>query len=394
MRNVIGQAVSGSDFFGRPQIISKIRRAIHNGDWIYLSAPRRVGKTSIMYFLQDNPGANEQYVYAITESIDSIDGFYKELAKQVIDSPAFRTMSKVTDALKKVAGSLLQRINLKVSIPFLDVSLDKGEAVNFQTDLEKLLEELNLDGSKLIIMVDEFTETLDNILLKHGKQEARRFLQLFRDLSHNRKLANKVQFLLTGSIGLQPLVKKLDASDLVNQLHYIDVQPLTEEEACKLFRNVIEPESIPIDDETIRYILQKIDWLMPFHVQLLVQEVIDVYESNGGPIDYEKAEKAFQQVFHQRNKIYFEQYYERLKKRLEPGAEYQFVHDVLNRATEEAPLEKAVVHDLAVKHGLSDNYKATIESLEYDGYLHQTTDGNAYRFNSSILKIWWKKYVC
>lgn len=375
-------------------MVSKLRRAIRNGSGVYLSAPRRVGKTSIMHFLRDNSEADQQYVYAITQSIDSVDGFYKEIAKQVIDSPAFRTMSKVTDTLKKVAGGLLQRINLKVSVPFLDVSLDKGDPVNFQTDLEKLLEELDLGGSKLIIMVDEFTETLDNIFLKHGKQEARRFLQTFRELMHNRKLTDKVQFLLTGSIGLQPLVKKLEASDLVNQLQYVDIPPLTEGEAHILFRRLIEPETIQIDDETVSFILQKIDWLMPFHVQLLVQEVIDVYESSGNPIDRAKADKAFQQVFHQRNKIYFEQYYERLKKRLEPGAEYQFVHEVLNRATEEIPLEKSVVHDLAVKHGIASSYEATIESLEYDGYLHLTADNQAYRFNSSILEFWWKKYVC
>ena len=114
---------------------------------------------------------------------------------------------------------------------------------------------------------------------------------------------------------------------------------MTEDEAHILFRRLIEPEIIQIDDETVSFILQKIDWLMPFHVQLLVQEVIDVYESSGNPIDRAKADKAFQQVFHQRNKIYFEQYYKRLKKRFESGAEYQFMHEVLNRATEEMPLE-------------------------------------------------------
>ena len=226
-----------------------------------------------------------------------------------------------------------------------------------------------------------------------ARSEARRFLQLFRELNHNRKLSQKVQFLLTGSIGLQPLVKKLDASELVNHLRYIDIPPLTDEEAISLFRKLTEPEGIQIDKETIKFLLDKIDWLMPFHVQLLVQEVIDVYESSENPIDSVKAERAFQQVFHQRNKIYFEQYYERLKKRLEPGAEHQFVLDVLNRATEEMPLEKSVIYDLAVKHGLLASYKATVESLEYDGYLYQTSDNKAYRFNSSILKIWWKKYV-
>lgn len=394
MRNIVGQAVSGDDFFQRPQIIRKIQRAIRNGNQIYLSAPRRVGKTSIMNYLRDQPESGQHYVYAITQSIDSIDDFYKELARQVIDSPAFRTMPRVSEALKKVAGSLLQRISLKISIPFLDVSLDKGQPVNFQADLEKLLEEIDLDGDKLIILVDEFTETLDNVMIKHGKQEARRFLQTFRELMHNRKLTDKVQFLLTGSIGLQPLVRKLEASDLINQLMLIDIPPLSSDEACALFMKLIEPETIDINDETVRFLLNKIDWLVPFHVQLLVQEVIDIYESIGNPIDIPKAERAFEQLFHQRNRIYFEQYYERLKKRLEPGPEYQFVHDVLNRAALDLSIEKAVVHDLSVKSGIAENYKATIESLLYDGYLSETADNTEYRFNSSILKTWWKKYVC
>jgi hypothetical protein len=242
-------------------------------------------------------------------------------------------------------------------------------------------------------MVDEFTETLDNILIVHGKQEAKKFLQTFRELMHNRKLTNKVQFVITGSIGLQPLVQKLAASDLINQLQLIDVPPLTEEEACLLFRKLIEPENVQIDDATISFILNKIDWLMPFHVQLLVQEVIDLVDSAGNPIDEAKAEKAFEQVFHHRNKRYFVEYYERLTKRLEPGAENLFVHEVLTRTASENTLEKAVVHDLAVKHSFTEQYKATMESLLYNGYLHETPDALAYRFNSTILKTWWKKYV-
>ncbi|WP_375447376.1 AAA family ATPase [uncultured Fibrella sp.] len=394
MRNIIGQAVSGSDFFDRPQVIKRIRRAIRNGNQVYLSAPRRVGKTSIMHHLSDNPEPGEHYVYAITQSVDSLDGFYKELAKQVIGSDAFGRLGRTGKTIKNGFTDLLQRISLKVNVPMVgELSLDKGTQTSIQTDFTTLLEELDLEGGKLIILVDEFTETLDNILIKHGKQEAKRFLQSFRELMHNRKLTGHVQFLLTGSIGLQPLVKKLEATDLINQLNIIDVPALTEDEACHLFRQLVDQEDVTIDDETVRYILRKIDWLMPFHVQLLALEVIDVHESAGSPIDQRKADKAFDQVFHQRNKIYFEQYYDRLKKRLELGPEYQFVHELLNRAANVPTLDKAIVHDLAVKHAFADQYKATLESLLYDGYLHETADGSAYRFNSSILKTWWKKYV-
>lgn len=394
MRNIVGQAVSGNDFFERPQVVNKIRRAIRNGNQIYLSAPRRVGKTSIMYHLCDHPEDGQTFIYVITQSVDSVDGFYKELAKQVISSEAFGKLGRTGKTLKQSFTDLLQRLTLKVNVPGLgEVGLDKGTQTSLQTDFTELLEELDLDGGRLIIMVDEFTETIDNILVQHGKQEAKRFLQSFRELMHNRKLTGHVQFLLTGSIGLQPLVQKLGATDLINQLNILDVPALSEDEACVLFRRLVDQEGVTISDETVRYILRKIDWLMPFHVQLLVQEVIDVHESLVSPIDNAKADKAFGQVFHQRNKAYFEQYYGRLTKRLEAGSQHAFAHEVLNRAANADVLSKAVVHDLAVKHDFAEQYKATLESLVYDGYLHETPDGAAYRFNSSILKTWWKKYV-
>ena len=393
MRNQIGQAVSGADFFDRPNVIRKIRRSLRNGNQVYLSAPRRVGKTSIMNFLLDNPEADEQFVYVITQSIDDANAFYRELAKAVMESPAFGKVSKASETLKKVVKGLLEHVTLKVSLPGFEVSTNNSQPLNFQLEFEKLLEALDLDGLRLVIQVDEFTETLDNVLNTQGKEPARRFLQSFRELMHNRKLTGKVQFLLTGSIGLQPLVKKLESSDLINHLHVVDIPPLSDDEAADLLRRLLDEARVEMPDEPLRRVLTKIEWLMPFHVQLLAQELIDVYESTDRPLDDALADRAFDQIFHHRNKIYFEQYYERLKKRLGAGSDTKFAHAVLERAALNATVGKAEAHDLAVKHGVTAEHRATLESLVYDGYLHETPAG-AYRFNSSILKTWWKKYVC
>jgi hypothetical protein len=393
VRNQIGPVVSGDDFFERPNIIRKIRRSLRNGNQVYLSAPRRVGKTSIMNFLLDNPEPGEQFVYVITQSIDDANAFYKEWAKAVMESPAFGKVSKASEALKKVVKGLLEHVTLRVSLPGFEVSTNNSQSLNFQLEFEKLLEAMDLDGQRLVIQVDEFTETLDNILNTQGKEPARRFLQSFRKLMHNRKLTGKVQFLLTGSIGLQPLVKKLESSDLINHLHVVDIPPLSDDEAADLLRQLLDAERVEMPDEPLRRVLTKIEWLMPFHVQLLAQELIDVYESHGRPLDDALADRAFDQIFHHRNKTYFEQYYERLKKRLGVGNDTKFAYAVLDRAARNATVSKAEAHDLAVKHEATTEYRATLESLLYDGYLHETPDG-AYRFNSSILKIWWKKYVC
>jgi len=49
MRNVVGQVVRGDDFWDRKDEIEDIWDAVNSGSHLLLVAPRRVGKTSIMY---------------------------------------------------------------------------------------------------------------------------------------------------------------------------------------------------------------------------------------------------------------------------------------------------------------------------------------------------------
>jgi AAA+ ATPase superfamily predicted ATPase len=75
MKNVVGQAVRGSDFWDRKSELAKIWQAIENGTHPLLVAPRRVGKTSIMYKILDDPKDNYAVVYVNTESSDSENEF-------------------------------------------------------------------------------------------------------------------------------------------------------------------------------------------------------------------------------------------------------------------------------------------------------------------------------
>ncbi len=58
MKNCVGQAVRGDNFWNRENELEDIWEKISTGSNILLSAPRRVGKTSIMFHLQDNPKEN------------------------------------------------------------------------------------------------------------------------------------------------------------------------------------------------------------------------------------------------------------------------------------------------------------------------------------------------
>ena len=150
---------------------------------------------------------------------------------------------------------------------------------------------------------------------------------------------------------------------------------------------------VEISPEAVETVLKEIDWLIPFHIQLAAQEIIDVYETEEKIIDNVLVMKAFTQILHHRNSIYFEIYLERLKKNLETP-DYKFANKLLDRIANKDYIDKADTHNLAVFHEVTDTYKATLESLVYDGYINNHDDVNRYCFNSSIFKLWWKKYVC
>lgn len=50
MRNIVGKPVSGADFFGREGELQSLIEALRN-QHVLLLAPRRVGKTSLLFAL-------------------------------------------------------------------------------------------------------------------------------------------------------------------------------------------------------------------------------------------------------------------------------------------------------------------------------------------------------
>ena len=99
---------------------------------------------------------------------------------------------------------------------------------------------------------------------------------------------------------------------------------------------------------------------------------------------------AFKDAIEQRN--HFEHWYDRLRKSWK-GNEYNFAKELLNIASENNEIERNQIHDLAEKYGLTENHREIINSLKYDGYIDNLEDPKVYRFNSPIVKEWWRTNV-
>ena len=84
IRNVVGQAPRGDDFYPRNSIIAEIYRRLESGSHIFLSAPRRSGKTSIMYHLQDRPRSGYVFLYLSVEDVDNEEDYFKLLSEGLL----------------------------------------------------------------------------------------------------------------------------------------------------------------------------------------------------------------------------------------------------------------------------------------------------------------------
>ena len=386
MKNSVGQAVRGDNFWNRKNELASIWEAIDSGSHILLVAPRRVGKTSIMFNLQDNPKEDYIVIYVDTESADSENEFWQKLFNVLMEEEFIGKLKKYT----KKFGIFLEETSID-KIGTKGVEFGDGTVVDYATAFEKLIKELD-SGKKLIIMIDEFAQTVENIIKYENEKNAQSFLRTHRALRQNENLANKVTFVYAGSIGLESVVTKMNASKLINDLNSIKVKPLIFKDALEFTQILSKSVSIELDDDVSTILLEKIEWLIPFYIQLLIQELGQLSrEIRQNNIDEAMIDTAIDRALSHRH--LFDHWRSKLKEGFKKKG-YLFAKEILNTISNEDTMTSLSISNTASKHELDEDYaREIIHSLAYDGYINNNDDVKVYRFNSPILKLWWYKNV-
>jgi len=154
MKNCVGQVVRGDDFWDRKVELETIWDAIDFGSHILLVAPRRVGKTSIMHKIKDEPKEGYIVIYIDTESADNESEFWHKLFNAMMEED-------FVNKLKSKSKVLYEKItNLRIKkISATGVEFGDGEILDYAVAFETLVKDLDKD-KKLIIMIDEFAQTV------------------------------------------------------------------------------------------------------------------------------------------------------------------------------------------------------------------------------------------
>jgi len=386
MRNIVGQPVSGKDYFKRAAITRLIYRRLDAGSNLFMAAPRRVGKTSIMYHLRDNPKKGYAFLYIPTESIGSSELYFKRLFEALLNSDIISKAVKASQKSKKVFEYITDKVK-KIGAFGVEVELKINEKDTYADTFLELMKKLDSSEIKLVIMVDEFPSTVENIHQKHGLAEAVHFLKLNRTI--RQESAGGIQFIYTGSIGLPAIVNRLNAPESINDLNQVDIPPISEEDGIIFIKKLLDNAEVPFETAAIHYLLEKVNWLMPFFIQLSVQELIDIFDQEQATITKQIIDKAFDRISNRRNNIHFDSYYNRLKDTFSKE-DYELALGILNTVAEENEIPKQDLLKKLTSKNTKKSFVPIIESLEYDGYINLSN--GKYSFNSPILQLWWNKY--
>jgi len=392
MKNITTQPARKENFFKRDKLINKIYRKLDAGDHIFMAAPRRVGKTSIMRYLEDHPRESYHFIYLTVESVHEVETFYHKLWDALAESDFYSFFSKASKKTKNFLNTTLDRIS-GIGIPVLGsvIELNPSEKSSYQEEFDDVIKSLKNDKRKLVFMIDEFPQVVENINARHGKEIATQFLHLCRE---QRQLSqSNVLFIYTGVTGLLSVVRRITSPSVINDIVTIEVPPLSKAEATEMATMILNNYNVGYEVKVIDYLLEKMEWLIPFHVQLCIQELIDIYESEERNITKADVNKAFDRLLNIRNNQYFEPYHTRLKEAFPDTKIFDQSIELLNYIVMNEEIGKQEAMELIGKELENDDYERVMESLQFDGYLKYDEECEVYKFTSRLIKMWWKKFV-
>ena len=387
MKPIIGNAARKEQFYPRPDIRRRILDSLNSNQNILISSPRRVGKTSILLNLVDEPDDRYYAVFVNTEACDSEEKFFEKILKAILDIDnleGFGKFGKASWTIFKNWGERIAGINLAG----VGMTLNKQEKVSYYDQLNQFLKEVNLGGKKILLLIDEFPVTLEHILTAEGAEEASFFLNQNRSLRQNQEFRDKISFIYTGSVGLLNVARKMKATDRVNDLDEIKVGAFKKKSAIEFATHLYRGKSgYNAPAEMIGYMLNKIDLLLPFYIQLIIKEVYELVDYDELPLSEDTIDLAFDNLVKNGN-IHLQHYKDRLSKIFNAN-ELLLVNKILTSIKKnENGLTYNEILNLAIAKNLQAELTDLIETMLHDGYLVEKA--GRYFFYSIILKHWWK----
>lgn len=383
--NKVGPPVEGEDFFGRTKEIRKANRLLDSNHSLLLSAPRRIGKSSLAKrLIEEKKQQGWKCVYIDLEETTTEEGFLCLVIEAFKKNGVWRHLS---EGMSKGWVSALDRIE-KVSIGgVVDLNLGKREE---QEDLYQHLKEFIKHDEDTFIVVDELTLFL-SVLNKseNGAEKVAFILNWLRSLRQVSK--THVRWLFCGSVGLRNFTSAMNLGYTINDLMEFGLGELAREEATGLLAVLCRSENMEMSDELIHYTLDKLHWNIPYFIQVIFSKLAEEYEDE---VTKENIDMAY-------NQLCSENYLSTWSERLSEYGEFELPARQLLKtlSTQPSGMDREAMlnvlmtgQDVSRVEEMDYLLSKVLEMLENDGYILKNASIRVFR--SPLLRdYWFNKYV-
>jgi hypothetical protein len=255
-----------------------------------------------------------------------------------------------------------------------------------------LLQEANLP---IYYLLDEFPWYLGHLARKHSAEEVEALLNWFRG-ARQELAGGETRFLVTGSIGLEGLLRRLGLSPTANDFDTIEIPPLCEKEAVEFLLALSAGEAIPLGREAAREVLALLGANWPILLELMMSELQEL-ELDRGPTAAElKDVYESRMVRGSRNKYCLEMFTRLSKEEIFAPTERAIAFDCLALLTKQPTIGMSdmetiharIVPDDSVRLMTGNQLAFVTDTLRHDGYVIRRADGR-YQFASNILRDYW-----
>lgn len=394
MRNVTGSPVEHDDFFDRPRDLARLQRELANGANPLLTAPRRVGKTSLVLRLCElERQAGRCAVFMNVEGCHDELAFAEKLVDGLSESGLHpEPLSRVSLAFRKARQALS---GLKVGAAGVDMEMDSTEDPDHSTlgrAVESIVRKIESGGKPVLLAIDEMPELLLALARdEHGTERVSRLLHWLRALRQTYR--QNVRWIFLGSIGLDSFVDDRNLRKAINDLTPLDLEALAPEEADRFLSQLGESNGLRLSAEQRAFIIDRVGWPLPHHLQIVFHALID---SGATQADAAAVDAAFAHLLLPNNLSQFDTWRQRLEEQF-GQSDATAAKDILRHLCQHAGgRERAHVlnalmsaRQTADPAAVEDQLARLLLMLQRDGYLLESA--GRYTFRSFLLREYWHR---
>ena len=389
MKLATGRWVNGNDFFDRERELQILEVQVRAGNHVLLNGQRRMGKTSVVRELGRRVEAKGWiFLFTDVEGAVCAEDAIADIARAA--HPVRKISTRFAIGMKRWLNDNIEEISALDFGVKIRAGLDAG---SWRRHGEQLLCDCAAQDEPVLLVIDELPIFLKRML--HHDGDARRvdeFLSWLRGVVQALGEGSPV-LILSGSIGLEPLVQRLGIPDRINYLYPFRLGPWDRDTSIRCFNHLAESYRLSVEDGVAKEVYEKLGIGIPHHVQSFFARLRDFTVMQGRDrVTVEDVGDVYRNALlgpsGQNDLVHYET---RLKEGLEDGS-YSIAMEILAEAATQdmfTPDAQRCLERLYARviDDAPGHIASALEVLVHDGYLEVGDDGH--RFPSRLLKDWW-----